>query len=53
VNGARRRIVVNQDDRISWDKHGWRIANVVIRDNDVSDGIVGCDLAGLTCSSNS
>jgi hypothetical protein len=46
-------VVISQDGRLSGDKHGWVIANVVIRNNTLNgNGIIGCGLAGVTCSGN-
>jgi hypothetical protein len=44
-------IRVYQDDRLSGDKHGWVVSNVVILDNRMNgDEIDGCDSAGVHCS---
>jgi parallel beta-helix repeat protein len=43
-------IRIRQDDRLSGDKHGWVVSNVVIGANEMNgDEIQGCDLDGVTC----
>ena len=44
-------IKISQDGRLSGDRHGWIVANVVIRRNTMNgDEVKGCDLEGVTCS---
>lgn len=47
-------VFVRQDGRLSGDKHGWVISNVVIRNNIMNgDPLVGCDLDGVRCRTRS
>jgi hypothetical protein len=49
-DNGRAGVVIRQDGRVTGEKHGWQIANVVIRGNDLADGAEGCELPGVTCS---
>ena len=43
-------IKISQDGRLSGDRHGWIVSNVVIRRNTMNgDEIKGCDLSGVSC----
>jgi hypothetical protein len=46
-------IVRNDTARLNDDKHGWVVSNVVVRDNSLNrDSLLGCDVAGVACSTN-
>jgi hypothetical protein len=50
-NNPRGGVFVRQDGRLSGDKHGWVVSNVVIRNNTMNgDHIVGCDITGVKCA---
>jgi parallel beta-helix repeat protein len=42
-------IMLYQDDRLAGEQHGW-IVGATVRNNITPDGIIGCDLPGVTCS---
>lgn len=44
-------IKINEDGRLSGDRHGWPVSNIVIHRNTMNgDRIKGCELSGVTCS---
>jgi hypothetical protein len=44
-------VFIRQDGRLSGEKHGWAISNVVVRNNTMNgDRIVGCDISGVKCA---
>lgn len=52
--GNTRAVIVRNDPaRLTDDKHGWVVENVIVKNNDLSgDEIVGCDINGVTCEGN-
>lgn len=44
-------IHMRQDGRLSGEKHGWTV-QALIENNQAADGIIGCDLNGVTCRNN-
>lgn len=44
-------IVLRQDGRLDGEKHGWQV-QASVTGNVTPDGIVGCDLPGVTCENN-
>lgn len=41
-------IFLKQDGRTDGEKHGWQV-EAIVRGNTTPDGIIGCDLPGVTC----